>query len=92
MELILRIDRYLAITNMDLALRKEKLAALTSQSTAADWASGEELEPSNRVCLMIMKYTMKKLIRQSIPETDNARTSLIYVGEKFKTFDKAHKG
>ena len=83
---------YLAITNMDLALREAEPPALTDQSTVADKASREKWDHSNRVCLMVMKYTMEKSIRQSILDTDNAVTFLKYVGEKFKRFDKAQKG
>ena len=86
------LDLYLAITNMDLTLREEEPPALTPTSTAAQKTSREKWEHSNRVCLKVMKYTMEKSIRQSIPETDNAKEFLKSVGEKFKTFDKAQKG
>ena len=86
------LDLYLAITNMDLALREAVPPALTDQSTVANKASREKWDHSNRVCLMVMKYTMEKSIRQSILETDNAVTFLKSVGEKFKRFDKAQKG
>ncbi|KAJ1413142.1 gag-polypeptide of LTR copia-type [Sesbania bispinosa] len=41
---------------------------------------------------MVMKYTMEKYIRRSIPENDKDKDFLRSVGEKFKTFDKAQKG
>ena len=74
------LDLYLAITNMDLALREAEPLALTDQSIVADKASREKWDHSNRVCLMVMKYTMEKSIRQSILETDNAVTFLKSVG------------
>ncbi|KAJ1381059.1 gag-polypeptide of LTR copia-type [Sesbania bispinosa] len=77
---------------MDFALREEEPPALTSESTAVQRASREKWEHSNRVCLMVMKYTMEKSIRQSIPENNKAKDFLSSVGEKFKTFDKAQKG
>ena len=86
------LDLYLAITNMDLALREAEPPALTDQSTVADKASQEKWDHSNRVYHMVMKYTMEKSIRQSILETDNAITFLKSVSEKFKRFDKAQKG
>ena len=64
---------------------------ITDQSTVADKASREKWDHSNRVCLMVMKYTMEKSIRQSILETDNAVTFMKSVGEKFKRFDKAQR-
>nr|KYP60045.1 hypothetical protein KK1_015493 [Cajanus cajan] len=86
------LDLYLAITNMDLSLREEEPTALTPESIVAQKDSHEKWENSNRVCLMVMKYTMEKSIRQSIPENDKAKDFLRSVGEKFKTFDKAQKG
>ena len=74
------LDLYLAIINMDLALREAEPPALTDQSTVADKASREKWDHSNRVCLMVMKYTMEKSIRQSILETDNVVTFLKAVG------------
>ena len=49
------LDLYLAITNMDLALREAEPPALTGQSTIADKVSREKWDHSNRVCLMVMK-------------------------------------
>ena len=60
------LDLYLAITNMDLALREAEPPDLADQSTIVDKASREKWDHSNRVCLMVMKYTMEKSIRQSI--------------------------
>ena len=63
---------------------------ITDQSTIVDKASREKWDHSNRVCLMVMKYTMEKSIRQSILETDNAVTFLKSVGENLKGLIK-HK-
>ena len=73
-------DLYLAITNMVLALREVEPPALTDQSTVADKDSREKWDHSNRVCLMVMKYTMEKSIRHSILETDNDVTFLKSIG------------
>ena len=43
----------------DLALREAEPPALTDQSTVADKASREKWDHSNKVCLMVMKYTME---------------------------------
>ncbi|XP_027911427.1 uncharacterized protein LOC114170141 [Vigna unguiculata] len=86
------LDLYLAITNMDFSLREVEPSALTPESTSVQRASREKWEHSNRVCLMVMRYTMEKSIRQSIPDNDNAKDFMRSVGEKFKTFDKAQKG
>ena len=57
------LDLYLAITNIDLVLREAEPPALTDQSTVSDKASREKWDHWNRVCLMVMKYTMEKSIR-----------------------------
>ncbi|XP_027915973.1 uncharacterized protein LOC114175406 [Vigna unguiculata] len=86
------LDLYLAITNMDFSLREAEPSALTPESTIVQRASREKWEYSNKVCLMVMRYTMEKYIRQSIPDNDNAKDFMRSVDEKFKTFDKAQKG
>jgi len=86
------LDLYLVITNMDFSLREAEPSALTPESTTVQRASREKWEHSNRVCLMVMRYTMEKSIRQSILDNDNAKDFMRSVGEKFKTFDKAQKG
>jgi len=85
------LDLYLAITNMDFSLREVEPSALTLESTSVQIISSEKWEHSNKVCLMVMRYTMET-IRQSIPDNDNPKDFMISVGEKFKTFDKAQKG
>jgi hypothetical protein len=86
------LDIYLAITQMDLALRVDAPAALTDASTEAEKAYYEKWQNSNRVCLMVIKYSMDKTIRQGILEQETAAGFLKAIGEKFKKFDKAQKG
>jgi len=50
------------ITNMDFSLREKEPPALTPKSTGVHITSHEKWEHSNRVCLMVMKYTMEKSI------------------------------
>jgi len=57
------LDLHLAITNMDFSLREEEIPTLTPKSTGVQRAPREKWEHSNRVCLMVMKYTMEKSIR-----------------------------
>jgi len=86
------LDLYLAITNMDFSLREAESSALNPESTSVQRTSCEKWKHSNRVCLMVMRYTMEKSIQQSIPDIDIAKDFMKSVGEKFKTFDKAQKG
>ena len=64
---------YLAITNLDLALREEE-PVISEESTAEQRAQHEKWAHSNRICLMVMKYTMEKTIRQSVPESEDAKS------------------
>ena len=82
---------YLAVTNLDLALREEE-PVIDANSSAELKAKHEKWAHSNRVCLMTMKYTMDKTIRQSIPESQKAKDFLESIAEKFVKFDKAEKG
>ena len=41
---------------------------------------------------MVMKYTMEKTIRQSVPESEEAKVFLDSVAERYVKFDKAEKG
>jgi hypothetical protein len=79
----------LAIMNLDLALRVETPAALTKKSFAEEKTYYERWGHSNMTCLMIMKYTIDKSIRQSITCIDSAKDFLATVGDKFTKFDKA---
>ena len=63
---------YLAVTNLDLALREEE-PVIDANSSAELKAKHEKWAHSNRVCLMTMKYTMDKTIRQSIPESQKTK-------------------
>lgn len=79
----------LAIMNIDLALRVEVPSALTEKSSAKEKTYYECWGHSNRTCLIIMKYTIDKSIRQSIICTDSAKDFLAAVGDKFTKFNKA---
>jgi hypothetical protein len=81
----------LAIMNLDLALRVEAPAELTKKSYAEEKTYYKCWGHSNRTCLMIMKYTINKSIKQSITCTDSAGDFLAADRNKFTKFDKAEK-
>ncbi|CAJ2662216.1 unnamed protein product [Trifolium pratense] len=85
------LNLYLPLHDFDLALRIDKPAAITAQSTEAQKTLHEKWEASNRKCVNVISYTMEKSIRQSIPEIDVAKDYLKAVGKKFTRFDKAKK-
>ncbi|XP_038722042.1 uncharacterized protein LOC120014193 [Tripterygium wilfordii] len=84
---------YLAMTRSDLALRIEE-PKLTDASTASEKTQHGQWEESNRLCLMIMEYTMDRTVRQSIRKTEGITASeyLKLVEAKYTKLDKAEKG
>ncbi|GAV89287.1 UBN2_2 domain-containing protein [Cephalotus follicularis] len=74
---------------MDLydALRMNAPIAITVQSTNEQNAAYEKWERSNRMSLMIMKISISVA---TIPDSNNVKTYLASVEEKFKGSSKAH--
>ncbi|KAF7808414.1 Retrovirus-related Pol polyprotein from transposon TNT 1-94 [Senna tora] len=85
------LDMYLTVSRDDLAMREGKPADLTAQSNDAEKAFHKQWHDSNRICLTVLKYTVDKTIRQSVPEKDTVVEYLKAIGEKFKKFDKSQK-
>jgi hypothetical protein len=81
----------LAIMRLDLALEVNKPDAITSQSSAGAKAYFNKWAESNKLCMMIMRLSMDKTIKNSIPQCDNAKDYLAAVSKKFVVFDKAEK-
>ncbi|KAF7810137.1 Retrovirus-related Pol polyprotein from transposon TNT 1-94 [Senna tora] len=82
---------YLIISRDDLAMREPRPTALTEQSSEADKAYHKQWHDSNRICLTILKYTIEKNIRQSIPEKETATEFLKAISDKYKKFEKSQK-
>ncbi|KAH7845096.1 hypothetical protein Vadar_017655 [Vaccinium darrowii] len=72
----------LAIMNLDLAIREEAPPKLTAESSAEVRAYYERWEHSNRTCLMFMKCTMDKSIKQCVPDNENAKAYLAAIEVK----------
>ena len=53
---------YLAVINLDLALHEDE-SIINANSTPVQRAHHEKWNHFNKVCLMLMKYTMEKTIR-----------------------------
>lgn len=67
------------------------VAKPTDTSSPADKLKHEKWVHSHKVCLMTMKYTVEKTVKESIRDIENAKEFLTAVGEKYKKFDKAEK-
>ncbi|KAB2604291.1 retrotransposon protein [Pyrus ussuriensis x Pyrus communis] len=86
------VEMVLGLMDLDLALREEKPAAITAESTADHKAKVEKWERTNRMSLMIMRKAMVSSVKGGVPKQDNAKDFLAAVGEKFKESDKAETG
>ncbi|XP_074562434.1 uncharacterized protein LOC141818937 [Curcuma longa] len=85
------IKLFFVISNVDAALTENEPDVPTPESSAAVITKHEKWAHSNKVCLMTMKFTMDKTIKDNVPETNSAKKFLEPVGKKFKKFDKIKK-
>ncbi|RVW37681.1 hypothetical protein CK203_109466 [Vitis vinifera] len=80
---------HMTLQNLDLALRVDELSKPTDVSSADERSFYERWEHSNRSCLMVMKYTMDKSIKECMPKTERAKDFLEYVKANYTKVDKA---
>ena len=80
---------HMTLQNLDLALRVDKPSKPTYMSSADEISFYEKYEHSNRSCLMVMKYTMDKSIKECVPKTEMAKDFLEYVKVNYTKIDKA---
>ena len=76
---------------LDLALEVNKPDAITSQSSAEAKTNFNKWAESNKFCMIIMRLSMDKKIKNSIPQYDNVKDYFAVVSKKFVVFDKAKK-
>jgi hypothetical protein len=81
----------LAIMRLDLALEVNKPDAITSQSSVGAKAYFNKWAESNKLCMIIMRLSMNKKIKNSIPQYDNTKDYFAAVSKKFVVFNKAEK-
>ena len=81
----------LAIMRLDLVLEVNKPDAITSQSFAGAKAYFNKWAKSNKLFMMIMRLSMDKTSKNSIPQCDNAKDYLAAVSKIFIVFDKVEK-
>ena len=74
--------------DLDYALREDRLAYLTSASIVEQRAAMEKWERSNRMSLMITKYSIPKAIRSPIPEKTQAKAFLDQIANRFDSNEK----
>ena len=86
------LEIVLGLLDINLALKEEKLAALTSTSTREQKLRHEKWENSNTLCLLIMEKTITEAIFGGIPTSENAKEFLASVSAKFMESEKAETG
>ena len=79
----------MTLHNLDLALRVDEPSKPTDMSSADERSFYEKLEHSNRSCLMVMKYTINKSIKECVPKTKMTKDFLEYVKVNYTKIDKA---
>ncbi|RVX07672.1 hypothetical protein CK203_021883 [Vitis vinifera] len=79
----------MTLHNLDLTLRVDEPSKPIDVSSAGERSFYEKWEHSNRSCLMVMKYTMDKFIKECVPKTERAKDFLEYVKANYTKIDKA---
>ncbi|RVW41008.1 Retrovirus-related Pol polyprotein from transposon TNT 1-94 [Vitis vinifera] len=80
---------HMTLQNLDLTLRVDESSKPTYMSSTDERSFYEKWEHSNKSCLMVMKYTMDKSIKECVPKTERAKDFLEYVKANYTKTDKA---
>ena len=80
---------HMTLQNLDLALRVDEPSKPIDMSSADERSFYEKWEHSNRSCLMVMKYTMDKSIKECVSKMERAKDFLEYVKANYTKTDKA---
>ncbi|XP_059309954.1 uncharacterized protein LOC132061100 [Lycium ferocissimum] len=87
-----QVQFHLGVMDLDLALLKEKPAAITDTSSEDEKSFHKAWERSNRLSLMFMRMTIANNIKSTIPQTESAREYLKFVEEHFRSANKSLTG
>ncbi|XP_031103925.1 uncharacterized protein LOC116007371 [Ipomoea triloba] len=74
-----QIQFHLGVLDLDLALLTDKPAAIDDNSSADDVAFHQAWERSNRLSMMLMRMTLERNIKSTIPKFDSAKDLLKHV-------------
>ncbi|XP_010556022.1 PREDICTED: uncharacterized protein LOC104825398 [Tarenaya hassleriana] len=75
------IQFYLGFNDMDHELLNEKPTSITDESLESDRINFDSWERSNRLCLNLMRITMAKSVKPSMPKTESAKKFMQKVKE-----------
>jgi len=85
------VKLFLVISCVDSALTEDEPPVPIATSSAEEKTKYDRWIHSNKICLMTMKHSMEKTIKDNILEASNVKKFLVDVGNKFKKFDKTEK-
>nr|XP_023875586.1 uncharacterized protein LOC111988062 [Quercus suber] len=80
------------VLDLDIALRFEKLPALTDTSSAEEKPLYKTGEKSNRLSIIFMRMTIANNINTTLSKTNSAKEFLLNVEDRFKITDKSLTG
>ncbi|CAL2265534.1 unnamed protein product [Prunus armeniaca] len=86
------IDILLGLLEYDVALREEKPADLTIESTEAEKSHFANWEKTNRLSLLIIQNPMEEHVRGGIKKCDTAKEYLAVISEKYQKSQKVETG
>ncbi|XP_038971782.1 uncharacterized protein LOC120104549 [Phoenix dactylifera] len=87
-----RVRFTLGVLDLDLSFLTPKPAALTENSSKDEKDNFKAWERSNRLSLMFLRMTIAGNIKHSLPSTEDAKTFLTSVEERFRSADKSLAG
>ncbi|KAJ9678952.1 hypothetical protein PVL29_020997 [Vitis rotundifolia] len=79
----------MTLHNLNLALRVDEPSRPADVSSTDERLFYEKWEHFNRSCLMVMKYTMDKSIKECVPKKERAKDFLEYVKANYTKTDKS---
>lgn len=87
-----QVQFHLGVLDLDLALRTEKPADLTEESSEDDKYFHNAWERSDRLSMMFMRMTIASNIKTGLPQAKTAKEYLMNIENRFKTADKSLAG
>ncbi|KAL3530447.1 hypothetical protein ACH5RR_009769 [Cinchona calisaya] len=87
-----QVEFHLGILDLDLALLKDKPAAIIDLSSEEEKLYYKAWERSNRLSLKFLRMTIANNIKTIIPQTESAKEYLKFVEERFRSADKSLDG
>lgn len=86
------IELALNLLDIDIAIREDKPSALTATSTPEQKTYHKEWTRANSKALMLIKRAIDDKLVKAIPNSDDAKTFMASVGERYAISVKAEAG